>query len=64
MEIVLSYMDKLNELDTYDVKPAEHIVQDKNVLYDDNTEISLCKDKLLPNVPSKEKGYFKVPIIF
>jgi len=64
MEVVLSYMDKLNELDTHDVEPAEHIVRVKNVLRDDNTEVSLCRDKLLSNAPSEEKGYFKVPSTF
>jgi len=64
MEVVLSYMDKLNELDTCDVKPAEHIIQVNNVLRDDKTIVSSCKDELLSNAPSKEKGYFKVPGTF
>lgn len=64
MEVVLSYMKKLDELDTRDVEPAEHIITHKNVLRDDNTEISSCREELLSNAPSKEKGYFKVPSTF
>lgn len=58
---VISYVDKLNELDTADVKPMEHVIPMKNVLREDKAAKSLDRDKILANAPSHEDGCFKVP---
>lgn len=61
MEKIISYVDKLNELDTSGVKPMEHVIPLKNVLREDNVEKSYDKDIILSNAPSSEDGCFKVP---
>lgn len=61
MAEVISYVDKLNELDTADVKPMEHVIPMKNVLREDKAAKSLDRDKILANAPSHEDGCFKVP---
>lgn len=64
VKVMMSYMDKLNELDTSDVKSMEHIISLRNIFRNDNVEKSLSREKLFSNTPSGEKGYFKVPNTF
>lgn len=61
MENILSWVDKLNELDTSGVKPMEHVIPLKNVLREDKVEKSYDRDIMLANAPSHEDGCFKVP---
>lgn len=61
MENIISYVDKLNELDTSDVKPMEHVIPIKNVFRDDKADKSYDREKILANAPSQEDGCFKVP---
>ncbi len=61
MEKIISYVDKLNELDTSDVKPMEHVIPIRNVLREDKTEKSYDREKILANAPFREDGCFKVP---
>ncbi len=61
METILSYVDKLNELDTSDVKPMEHVIPVQNVLRDDVVADSYNREKLLESAPSQEEGCYKVP---
>lgn len=61
MENILSYVDKLNELDTSDVKPMEHVIPIQNVLREDVVTGSFERDKLLKSAPSHEDGCYKVP---
>lgn len=61
MENIISYVDKLNELDTSNVKPMEHVIPIKNVLREDKVEESYDRGKILANAPSQEDGCFKVP---
>lgn len=63
MANIISYVDKLNELDTSDVPPMSHIIPIKNVFREDRVEKSYDRDKILVNAPSQEKGCFKVPKI-
>lgn len=61
MENIISYVDKLNELDTLNVKPKEHVIPVKNVFRKDRVEKSYEREKILENAPSWEDGCFKVP---
>ncbi|NJD04643.1 MAG: Asp-tRNA(Asn)/Glu-tRNA(Gln) amidotransferase subunit GatC [Ruminiclostridium sp.] len=61
MEKIISYVDKLNELDTSDIKPMEHVIPIRNVLREDKTEKSYDRGKILANAPLSESGCFKVP---
>ncbi len=60
---ILTYMDKLNELDTKDVEPTSHVIPVKNVLRADDVGESLPGEPSLGNAPEREKGFYKVPRI-
>jgi len=63
MENIISYVDKLNELDIEDVEPTAHIMPLSNVMREDIVEESYQRDELLENAASKDDGCFKVPKI-
>lgn len=58
---VLVYMETLNQLDTKDVKPTEHILPVQNVFRADEVKPSLPIDEVLANAPDADAGCFKVP---
>jgi aspartyl-tRNA(Asn)/glutamyl-tRNA(Gln) amidotransferase subunit C len=61
MNEILSYMDKLNELDTENVKPLSHPVEQTNVFREDELKPSISTEEALKNAPSKDEHHFKVP---
>jgi len=61
MEKIISYVDKLNELDTSGILPMEHVIPIRNVLREDKAEKSYDREKILSNAPLSEDGCFKVP---
>ena len=58
---ILSYFDKLQELDTTDVEPMAHAVELHNVLADDQPHQSLPPAEVLANAPQRDGDFFKVP---
>ena len=61
---ILSYINKLNEIETKDVTPTSHAISSlKNVFRKDVPKRSLEADEALKNAPSKEGNFFKVPQI-
>jgi len=60
---ILTYIDKLNSLDTSNVKPMEHVKPISNVFRDDVIAPSFNRDDILKNAPEKEDGAFSVPKI-
>ena len=63
MADILSWVDKLNELDTTGVEPKAHVIPIHNVFREDIVEDSYDRDSILANAPVKENGCFKVPKI-
>ena len=61
MNRMLSFVDKLNELDTNNVEPLIYMTNEKNVLRDDVPEITLTQKEALKNAPKKDSDYFKAP---
>ncbi len=61
MNEILSYMDKLNELDTENVNPLSHPVEQTNVFREDEMKPSISTENALKNAPSKDEHHFKVP---
>ena len=63
LDKILKFMDKLNELDTKNVKPLAHIMPLKNVWRQDRKEKSLSREEILFNAPEMDKSgkFFKVP---
>lgn len=59
---ILSYISKLNEIDTNNVYPTSHPLSTlKNVFRKDMLKESLPVEDVLKNAPSKDGDFFKVP---
>ena len=61
MANIISYVDKLNELDTSNVEPRSHVISLQNVFREDKVKESYDRGKILANAPAQEDGCFKVP---
>ena len=61
MNRMLSFVDKLNELDTEGVEPLIYMTNEKNVLRPDEPIISITQKEALKNAPRKDSDYFKAP---
>ncbi|MCE2982112.1 MAG: Asp-tRNA(Asn)/Glu-tRNA(Gln) amidotransferase subunit GatC [Parachlamydia sp.] len=61
---ILNYIDLLNEIDTKDVPPCDHVLEEiVNVLRDDEIEDGLSRELFLNNAPSHIGGMIRVPTI-
>ena len=60
---ILNYIEKLNELETEEVKPTAYPVPLKNVLRKDEIGESLAQKEVLKNAPEKNANQFTVPSI-
>ena len=63
LSAILTYMDKLNELDTRDVPPTAHIGEIKTAFRDDELGESLLLDQALQNAPDRVGAFYRVPKI-
>jgi len=63
LNTILSYMDKLNELDTSNVEPMSHVIDVCNAFRADTVAESFPQDVALMNAPEAQRGFFKVPKI-
>jgi aspartyl-tRNA(Asn)/glutamyl-tRNA(Gln) amidotransferase subunit C len=61
MNSILSYMDKLNELNTSDVPATTHAIQRENVSRQDLVKCSLDRELALNNAPASDGANFIVP---
>ncbi len=60
---ILSYVEKLNEVDTKDVLETSQVTGLENVTREDKIEPSLSQEETLSNVKSKQNGQIKVKAI-
>lgn len=60
---ILTYIHKLNELDTAHVEPTSHVIPMSNVVRDDEVRPSLDRVLVLQNAPEASHFFFKVPRI-
>ncbi|HEY4611366.1 MAG TPA: Asp-tRNA(Asn)/Glu-tRNA(Gln) amidotransferase subunit GatC [Bacteroidota bacterium] len=58
---ILAYMEKLNGLDTSNVKPLSHVIELSNVFREDEVKPGLPPEQALKNAPAKNEKFFKVP---
>ncbi|HVF09880.1 MAG TPA: Asp-tRNA(Asn)/Glu-tRNA(Gln) amidotransferase subunit GatC [Abditibacteriaceae bacterium] len=58
---ILGYFEKLNELNTDDVAPTEHVLPVVNVLRADEPRPGLAREAALQNAPEQAAGMFQVP---
>ncbi len=58
---ILRYVEKLNELNTDNVEPLSHPVENTNVFRDDELKPSISTEDALKNAPNRTDEFFKVP---
>ena len=58
---ILSFMEKLNELDTSSVEPLSQVIELQNVLREDQVKPSLPTQDALKNAPARDDRFFRVP---
>jgi aspartyl-tRNA(Asn)/glutamyl-tRNA(Gln) amidotransferase subunit C len=63
LDAILTYIDKLNELDTSQVEPTSHVIPMTNVFREDKVRPSLSQDQALANAPDRQEALFRVPRI-
>jgi len=61
LDAILSYFEKLNELDTDKVEPLSHVLPLTNVMREDEPELSIGAELAVREAPESERGFFKVP---
>lgn len=61
LNMILEYMEKLNEVDTSDVPPTTHAIPLENVFRSDQVTDSLDRDRALANAPHSDGVNFIVP---
>ena len=60
MNNILTFVEKLNELDTSKVKPLIYINDNINILREDITCQDITKNEVLQNAALKDSDYIKV----
>jgi aspartyl-tRNA(Asn)/glutamyl-tRNA(Gln) amidotransferase subunit C len=58
---ILTWMDKLNEINTDKVEPLIHVSSETNVMREDVVTNMLSHEEALKNAPKKDTDYFRVP---
>jgi len=58
---ILSFVEKLQEVDTSSVSPTSHLLESGEALRDDVVSPSLSGEEALANAPEPGGGHFKVP---
>lgn len=58
---IITYIDKLNELDTSNVEPLSHVTESVSPLREDRITPSLDREEALKNAPDRTAEFFKVP---
>lgn len=61
MNSILQYMDALNTVDTANVAPTTHAIQNRNVFRPDRVLGSLHREAALANAPETDRTSFIVP---
>jgi len=60
---ILTYIEKLKELDTSKVDPTSHVLPIKNIFREDEVRPSLPREEILKNSPDRTEEFFRVPKI-
>jgi len=61
LQKMISFVEKLNEVDTTGVEPLLHMSEVTNVYRQDVVQGSMPKAEALNNAPVADSNYFKVP---
>ena len=61
MQNIITFMDRLNELDTENVEPLIFMSDEVNRLRDDVAQVTVSQKEALKNAPKKDSDYFRIP---
>jgi aspartyl-tRNA(Asn)/glutamyl-tRNA(Gln) amidotransferase subunit C len=61
MERIITFMDKLSEVNTDGVEPLIFMSDEVNVLREDVAVDSLTHEEALKNAPKRDSDYFRIP---
>lgn len=61
MSAIVSWVEKLNEVNTDGVEPLTTMSHEINALRDDEVKPHLPHEQALKNAPAKDADYFRVP---
>ena len=61
LQRMISFVEKLDELDLEGTEPLLHMSSNVNVLRDDEVKGSVTRDEALKNAPAHDDKFFKVP---
>lgn len=61
LNTILTYVEKLKEVDVHNVEPTLHVIEMVNVFREDVIKTSLDREKTLMNAPEKKAGCFSIP---
>jgi aspartyl-tRNA(Asn)/glutamyl-tRNA(Gln) amidotransferase subunit C len=61
MNRILEYIELLNEVDTENIAPLEHVTELTTPFREDKAEKPLNHDLALKNAPDADSDYFRVP---
>lgn len=58
---ILSFVDKLDELDTDNIEPLIYMSEEVNMLREDKVRQDITQQDALKNAPKRDSDYFKAP---
>ena len=61
LQKMISFIEKLNQIDTTGVEPLLFLTNEVNVLREDEVKGSISREEALLNAPLKDDQFFKVP---
>lgn len=61
MSSILGYMELLNEVDTSNIEPLEHVIDLDSRFRKDEAKSPLSHEDALKNAPDADSDYFRVP---
>ena len=61
LEQILTFVEKLNELDTENIDPLVYLSENRDVLREDKAVQTITTKEALINAPEKNGSFFQVP---
>ncbi|MDX2360706.1 MAG: Asp-tRNA(Asn)/Glu-tRNA(Gln) amidotransferase subunit GatC [Crocinitomicaceae bacterium] len=61
MERIVTFMDKLQEVDTENVEPLIFMTNEIGNLREDTPHVTVTQKEALKNAPKKDSDYFRIP---
>ena len=61
MNQIISFFEKMNEVNTDNIEPLIFMTDEENILRSDEPKSVITHQEALLNAPAKDSDYFKVP---